>query len=185
MKKMILSTLAITALLMVSCNKKQICENEANFGEEIANERAQITVPESDYSINITDALVTSDDVDYYIDGAMDYVLDGQVIASVDFGDGTSDSHATITQNGVDLLMDMDIRDAMYDGKKSKYDRIIVRPLVGTDGCAYIVSGIIKYFDREDHSWVATIDYGDGTCDDLATKTALDGTYIFRLSDYK
>jgi hypothetical protein len=32
------------------------------------------------------------------------------------------------------------------------------------------VSGLFEYYDNEDN-WVASIDFGDGTCDEWATKT--------------
>ena len=32
------------------------------------------------------------------------------------------------------------------------------------------VSGLFEYYD-ENNIWVASLDYGDGTCDNLATKT--------------
>ena len=32
------------------------------------------------------------------------------------------------------------------------------------------VSGLFEYYD-ENNNWVASLDYGDGTCDNLATKT--------------
>ena len=32
------------------------------------------------------------------------------------------------------------------------------------------VSGLFEYYD-ENNNWVASLDYGDGTCDHLATKT--------------
>ena len=32
------------------------------------------------------------------------------------------------------------------------------------------VSGLFEYYD-ENNNWVASLDYGDGTCDHIATKT--------------
>ena len=42
-------------------------------------------------------------------------------------------------------------------------------PLVIIDGCYYFVYGKIEYI--KDGSVVATLDFGDGECDDIATKT--------------
>ena len=61
--------------------------------------------------------------------------------------------------------------------------KVIVTPLVTTADCTYIVEGIIKYFD-EDGKWLATIDYGDGTCDNIATKETYEGVETFNLDDY-
>ena len=54
------------------------------------------------------------------------------------------------------------------------------------------VSGLFDYYDTDDN-WVASIDFGDGTCDEWATKTwnvdvFLDypsGTNDFSVFDYK
>ena len=54
------------------------------------------------------------------------------------------------------------------------------------------VSGLFEYYDT-DGNWVASIDFGDGTCDKWATKTwdinvftdYPDGTLDFSVFDYK
>ena len=53
--------------------------------------------------------------------------------------------------------------------------------------CAYNpVEGTIKYFDIKNGKWLATIDFGDGTCDTLATKiTAKGDTINFHVDDFK
>ena len=49
----------------------------------------------------------------------------------------------------------------------------ITTPLIQPAGCRYIASGVKQYTNA---SGTVTVDYGDGTCDNIATKTALDGT---------
>jgi len=49
---------------------------------------------------------------------------------------------------------------------KSKY---IYEPIVFDDTCNCIVAGKVKYL--KDCKTAALVDYGDGTCDNLATKT--------------
>lgn len=49
----------------------------------------------------------------------------------------------------------------------------ITTPLVQPAGCRYIASGVKQYTNA---SGTLTVDYGDGTCDNIATKTAADGT---------
>ena len=49
----------------------------------------------------------------------------------------------------------------------------ITTPLVQPAGCRYIASGVKKYTSA---NGTVTVDYGDGTCDNVATKTAADGT---------
>ena len=54
------------------------------------------------------------------------------------------------------------------------------------------VSGLFEYYDSDDN-WVASIDFGDGTCDEWATKTwnvdifpdYPSGTNDFSVFDYK
>ncbi len=55
---------------------------------------------------------------------------------------------------------------------ESKYAKIITTPLLYDAGCEFIKSGIIELTRNGN---VTTIDYGDGTCDDMATVTT-DGT---------
>ncbi len=61
----------------------------------------------------------------------------------------------------------------------SEYKEKIVKPLKKIDGCAYIVEGTIEYYKQG--KVVAVVDYGDGTCDNLATKVADGETYEFEL----
>ena len=71
--------------------------------------------------------------------------------------------------------------DAQYMRKaytEKGYTEIEVSPIVKTS-CYFAqwdktimtpVSGLFKYYDS-DSNWVASIDFGDGTCDEWATKT--------------
>jgi len=54
-------------------------------------------------------------------------------------------------------------------GSKKTYTKNILIPLERIDGCDYVVKGKIEYV--KDGSVVATVDFGDGECDDIATKT--------------
>jgi len=51
-------------------------------------------------------------------------------------------------------------------GLKSKY---IYEPIVFDEGCNCIVSGKVKYI--KDCQTAALVDYGNGDCDNIATKT--------------
>ena len=47
---------------------------------------------------------------------------------------------------------------------------------------------LLKYFDYNSGAWVATIDFGDRTCDEWATKTTHDDNgeaFVFSLDDWK
>jgi len=68
------------------------------------------------------------------------------------------------------------------DGKntdKAKYTRRVVKELVYLDDCDYIVAGTVAYFLGDKLAY--TIDYGDGQCDNIATKTVGDKVVKFRL----
>ncbi len=52
---------------------------------------------------------------------------------------------------------------------KNTYTKNILIPLERIDGCDYVVKGKIEYI--KNGSVVATVDFGDGECDDIATKT--------------
>ena len=54
-------------------------------------------------------------------------------------------------------------------GSKKTYTKNILIPLERIDGCDYVVKGKIEYV--KDGSVVATVDFGDGECDNIATKT--------------
>ena len=54
-------------------------------------------------------------------------------------------------------------------GSKNNYTKNILIPLERIDGCDYVVKGKIEYI--KDGSVVATVDFGDGECDNIATKT--------------
>ena len=73
----------------------------------------------------------------------------------------------------------------MKEDKNGKYKIVIKQPLVKSVSCGYeIVSGIIEYYEIKSGNWVASIDFGDGTCDDLASKTTKNGVTLFTISDY-
>ena len=55
------------------------------------------------------------------------------------------------------------------NGSKNTYTKKILIPLERIDGCDYVVKGKIEYV--KDGAVLATVDFGDGECDDIATKT--------------
>ncbi len=116
------------------------------------------------YTKNILIPLERIDGCDYVVKGKIEYVKDGAVVATVDFGDGECDDIATKTVDGKTSTFNL-------RGKKksSRYKRNIIKPLVKINGCDYIVEGKIEYI--KNGAVVATVDFGDGECDDIATKT--------------
>ena len=175
-----LGVLALAALAMSSCSKAKLA---SSFADEISTEESQINLPESGYEINVVEPTHSSAD-GYYTAGVIEYTKNGSVLASVDFGNGSSDSQALVNVNGVSSGIELKKDEDYYKGKKSKYKKVIVQPIIKSDECNFIVSGIIKYYEVKSGDWSATVDFGDGTCDDIAIKTTDDGKYTFTVSEY-
>jgi len=182
--KTIFYILTMISVGLISCQKSEKGVND--FSLEVSTETAQIMLSSSGGNMNISETLVTSASFDYYIDGELAYVQNGQIVATVNFGEGEEDSFALLEKDGTLTTIELKKDGAMYNGKKSKYKKVIVEPLVKSEDCDYIIAGIIKYFDSESGAWVATIDFGEQICDEWATKTAADwsGEYVFSLDDW-
>jgi hypothetical protein len=192
MKKLFLS-LTVTALIaFTSCQKKDFFEKGRSMHHEVASEEAHIHLPVAGYEIRIAQPLTSPGDYLFNTNGVMEYVINNEVLATVDFGNGELDAIAKKAMDGtdedIDLTQPQKTEDDDCDGGKDcdkdfDFDKIIEHPLVTVDGCDYIVSGIIKYY--KDGDWVATFDYGDGTCDEWVTKTTLDGVSDFSLDEFQ
>ena len=180
MKMKFLGAVALAGLAMTSCSKAKLA---SSFADEISTEESQINLAESGYEINVVEPTQSSAD-GYYTQGVIEYSKNGALLASVDFGNGTSDSQALVNVNGVSSGIELKKDGDYYKGKKSKYKKVIVQPIIKSDECNFIVSGIIKYYDVKSGDWSATVDFGDGTCDDIAIKTTDDGKYTFTVSEY-
>ncbi|MGD0341266.1 MAG: hypothetical protein ABSA76_06130 [Bacteroidales bacterium] len=63
------------------------------------------------------------------------------------------------------------------------YTKTITTPLLFDAGCDYISSGVVEL--AKNGSTTATIDYGDGTCDDTATVTINGTSETISLHSYK
>lgn len=186
MKKTFLSIAAISTLFLFSCNKEK---NEIDtFTHELSLESAQIILPTSGGELVESEPLVKSANNDYYTSGKLDYIQNGEIVAQVDFGNGEENSTAQLLKDGNVTTFDLKKEESYYNGKKSKYKKVIVKPLIKSEDCDYIISGIIKYYSKKTGKWVATIDFGDRTCDEWATKTTADDNgneYTFSLDDWK
>ena len=161
-------------VFILGCSTSDLSEKEEKFSEEnidlgategdYINIRSSNTGSKKTYTKNILIPLERIDGCDYVVKGKIEYIKDGAVVATVDFGDGKCDDIATKTVDGKTSTFNL-------RGKKksSRYKRNIIKPLVKIDGCDYIVEGKIEYI--KDGAVVATVDFGDGECDNFATKT--------------
>lgn len=159
-------------VIFTSCAKK---DNYDKSDEAFKLEEADLEfVGDGDFEKVITNPLIKLDDCKYIVAGTIEFRKDGVVIAIIDFGDGTCDNIATKTVDGETTEFILEKK-----GKENKYKKVVVEPLVKIEGCEFIVSGIVKFYEGD--KWVATIDFGNGTCDEWATKTWDGGSKTFSL----
>lgn len=154
------------AISFTSCKKDPTSVNlQDPMSMEIATDEASVRLANSGYQEEIADELVTANGQDYYAEGTIEYKSGNEVLAVVNFETNSSEQ-ASLTQNGISTEIDLKKKK-----NGSKYKKVIVKPLVKTADCDYIVAGTIKYFESKTGAYLATIDYGNGTCDEWATKT--------------
>lgn len=163
---------------ILSCQKSDEI-NKDSFDKELKSLEADFTFTGSgEFEKMITSPLIKTNDCKYIVAGTIEFYKHEELVAVIDFGDGTCDNIATKTIDGNTVEFNLD--KTGKDNKGDKYEKVIVEPLVKIEGCDYIVSGVVKFFQGD--KWVATIDFGDGACDDLATKTWDGGSKVFSLS---
>ena len=171
-------------VFIFGCSSSDLSEKEEKLSEEnidysaaevdYINIRSSNTGSKNTYTKNILIPLEKIDGCDYVVKGKIEYIKDGAVVATVDFGDGECDDIATKTVDGKKYTFNL-------RGKKksSRYKKNILKPLVKIDGCDYIVEGKIEY--TKNGAVVATVDFGDGQCDNIATKTVDGVDHEFKL----
>jgi len=181
MKVLVLFTLGL-ALIFTACNKdsSKSGENKDDIYKSAAGAEGDVLLKgDGEWEKVITKPLVTLDDCDYIVEGTIEYYLDGELVATVDYGDGECDDIATKTVDGETTEFSL-----KKEGEDDWFYKVITEPLVELEDCDYIVSGIIDYYSKKDDSWLATIDFGDGECDVWATKVTDDGTYEFNMEEW-
>lgn len=189
-------------LLLVSCQKD-------TTETEIATEPTETTITDQDLSMFLTSKgmkaivvvpLEKPADYAYYTKGTIKFVKGNETVAVLDYGNGELDHWAIKKADGKIYKIDLSKKDCCKGkdkggkctkgdkgdkgtkgdkGDKGKYKKVISKPLVKAEGCNYITEGTIKFFYGT--KWVATIDYGDGTCDNIATKTWKGGSKVITL----
>jgi hypothetical protein len=188
-KMKLIGIMTIIGVVSFASCKKDSANSMDSMGIEIATEESNVHLTTSNYQTVITNELISSSGEDYYTEGTIEYKINNQIVSVVDFGN-SNDETAQLTVGGSNSEFKL-----KKNKEGSKYKKVIVKPLVKTDDCNYIVEGIIKYYEISTGEWAATIDYGDGTCDEWATKTWPAGSYgdknwpagskTFSLNDWK
>ena len=165
--------------LIISCGKKE--EKYKTSSKQNVNSyktENYINLKSSNYEKIITVELKKNEDCDYYVHGRIEYIKDQNVLAIIDYGNGECDDIATKEVDG--KIYTFSLLDK-NDSKASDYKKIIKNPLVQIEGCNYIVDGTIEYYKEQ--KLIATIDYGDGSCDNIATKSADGEIYTFQIKE--
>ena len=130
---------------------------------------------DGDYVKIISKPLIKLEDCVYIVEGTIEFHKGNKVLAIIDYGDGICDNIATKTIDGVTSEFNLDKMD-----DKPDYKKVIIEPLIKIEGCDYIVAGIIKFYYQD--KWIATLDYGDGSCDEWATKKWDGGSEVISLA---
>jgi hypothetical protein len=114
---------------------------------------------------SVTTEVVTPAGCDYPTEGVIEFTDSDDNSFTIDYGDGTCDSVATKTEDGESEEIDLSEMGHGHGSESKTVTTDVVIPV----GCEYPASGVIEFTDREGDE--VTIDYGDGTCDSVATKT--------------
>jgi len=169
--------IAVVALGFTSCKKEgggtdNMVAYAARYGQTVS-------VASTDFEVEVAEATARTNDDMAYTSGTLNYKVNGELVASIDFSHG-NELQALVTKDGNSETVELGEGDK---GDKKDYKKVIVEPLVYSEECGYVVSGIIKFY--KDETWVATFDYGDGTCDDVINKSTEDyESYLFSMNDY-
>jgi hypothetical protein len=167
--------MAISLLFAITACNKEKSTSGYDLDKDISTLKEDIAIEgDGKFEKVITKRLVKPDDCRYIVSGTIEYYLDDELVAIIDYGNGTCDNIATKTVRGTTIRFELDA------GDDKNYRKVIAEPLVRIEGCDYIVAGIIDFY--KDGEWIATIDFGDGTCDNIAIKIWDGGRKEIRLS---
>lgn len=172
------------AFLLSSCSKENTSSNDdTDFLKSAVNEEVDLLLKGAGvFEKVITNPLVKIDGCRFIVAGTIEFLKDGELEATIDFGDGECDNIATKTVDGETI--EFELKKKRHQHKPGyELTKVIVEPIVKIEGCDYIVSGVIEFY-KED-TWIVTIDFGDGECDEWATKTWDGGSKEFSMEDWK
>lgn len=181
MQKLVFPVIMIS-LVLSACGQKDLSpKGEINFIENASATEPLVYVSSDSYERTEVETLNQNSDCDEYTSGALEYRENGVWAARVEFlNDPVQEGQHRIRCH--DRQGQREVSSRSSGGKESKYEKVIIEPLVKIEGCDYLVEGKICYY--EGTNWVATIDFGDGSCDEWATKTTKDGADQFSLKKW-
>ncbi|PLX04187.1 MAG: hypothetical protein C0594_09365 [Marinilabiliales bacterium] len=186
----VLSLIGFTA-----CQKEELYEEtQGDSMIELATSTYDLTLKTSnaengDYEKVIVNPLIKGESCKFIVSGTIEYRINGEVVATVDYGNGECDNIATKTIGDQTIVFELNKKSdksakekkkwfgwSKYKKEAVEYEKVIVNPLVKIDDCDYIVEGTVEFYDK--YGLVCTIDFGDGECDEWATKITSDGEEI-------
>ena len=166
------------ALIVSSCSKENTSSKDDDLLKTSAMEDIDMMFKgDADgFEKVITKPLVKIEGCKFIVEGTIEFHKADEIIAIIDFGNGECDDIASKTVEGNTTEFSLK---KFWEKGKYQYEKVIVEPIVKVEDCDYIVSGIVEFY-KED-VWVASIDFGDGTCDEWATKTWDGGSKVFSM----
>ena len=81
--------------------------------------------------------------------------------------------------NPADDVIEITGKVVVTDSNGNSYSKTITTPLLKTGQCKFITKGVIEY--KSSSGKFATVDYGNGDCDNKATRITQDGTTVITL----
>ena len=170
-----ISTIILLALMIAvsSCKKDDSSDKSNDIFKDLSPDLEFLG--DGDYEKIITKPLLKIDNCKYIVEGTIEFHKGDKLLAIIDYGDGSCDNIATKTIDGVTSKFSLD----KVDGKP-EYKKVIVEPLIKLEACDYIVAGVIEFYLKD--KWIATLDYGDGSCDEWATKKWDGGSEVISLA---
>lgn len=169
------------ATIFSSCSKEDASsKDDMDMLKSAAFDEATLAIYGSgDYEKVITKPLVKLDDCKYIVEGTIEFRKGNEIFGSIDFGNGTCDDIATKTVG--DKSTEFSLK---KEGDKDWYYKVVTEPIIKIEHCDYIVAGVIDFYSKKDNSWLATMDFGDGTCDEWAVKITNEGSYEFSMDNW-
>ncbi|KAA3600095.1 MAG: hypothetical protein DWQ06_09865 [Calditrichaeota bacterium] len=175
----ILALTAVSSMFIFASCENNDSDSLETFNEASFTEESNIHFSASGFEKNISKEL-TSNSGEIYSSGVIEYKMYGKVEAEVDFGNGENDEIAMISKDGKST----ELRLRHRDDRDSKFEKVIIEPIVTTDDCDYPVSGLINFYQNGVLEF--SINFGDGTCDNLAEIIGSDGEYkIIDLDEWR
>jgi len=81
--------------------------------------------------------------------------------------------------NPADDVIEITGKVVVSDSNGNEYSKTITTPLIKTGECKFITKGVVEY--KNSAGKFATVDYGNGDCDNKATRTTSTGTSVIIL----